>query len=73
MVSGSLFYYVKNQHKDDVPAQQAYNDLFMSEKMIGELGYLKGIGLIPLPKEERATLREQVAERTKLTLADLQK
>ncbi|AVV33683.1 substrate-binding domain-containing protein [Cobetia sp. D5] len=72
-VSRSLFYYVKNQHKDDVPAQQAYNDLFMSEKMIGELGYLKGIGLIPLPKEERATLREQVAERTKLTLADLQK
>ncbi|WP_176493611.1 MULTISPECIES: substrate-binding domain-containing protein [unclassified Cobetia] len=72
-VSRSLFYYVKNQHKDDVPAQQAYNDLFMSEKMIGELGYLKGIGLIPLPKEEREALREQVKNRTKLTLADLKK
>ncbi|AOM02245.1 phosphate-binding protein [Cobetia marina] len=72
-VSRSLFYYVKNQHKDDVPAQQAYNDLFMSEKMIGELGYLKGIGLIPLPKDEREALREQVKNRTKLTLADLKK
>ena len=55
------------------PARGAYNDLFMSEKMIGELGYLKGIGLIPLPKDEREALREQVKNRTKLTLADLKK
>ncbi|MGO2414457.1 MULTISPECIES: substrate-binding domain-containing protein [Cobetia] len=72
-VSRSLFYYVKNQHKDDVPAQEAYNTLFMSEKMIGELGYLKGIGLIPLPKAEREALRQQVESRTQLTLADLKK
>lgn len=72
-VSRSLFYYIKNQHKDDVPAQEAYNTLFMSEKMIGELGYLKGIGLIPLPKAEREALRQQVESRTQLTLADLKK
>ncbi|MDI4637886.1 MULTISPECIES: PstS family phosphate ABC transporter substrate-binding protein [Halomonadaceae] len=70
-VSRSLFFYVKNQHADDVPAMYEYADLFMSEKMIGDMGYLKGIGLIPAPKEMRAELREQVANHKTLELSDI--
>lgn len=70
-VSRSLFFYVKNQHADNVPAMNDYANLFMSEKMIGDIGYLKGIGLIPAPEEMRAERREQVANHKKLELSDI--
>ncbi|WP_192036420.1 PstS family phosphate ABC transporter substrate-binding protein [Halomonas sp. YLGW01] len=70
-VSRSMFFYVKNQHADDVPAMAEYANLFMSEKMIGDIGYLKGIGLIPAPKEMRAEAREQVANHETLELSDI--
>ncbi len=70
-VSRSLFFYIKNSHADDVPAMSDYVELFMSEKTIGEIGYLKGIGLIPLPKDVREDMRERVAEREQLELSDL--
>lgn len=71
-VSRSLFFYVKNQHAEEVPPMYEYANLFMSEKMIGPMGFLKGQGLIPLPEEMRATQREAVENHEKLELSDLQ-
>lgn len=70
-VSRSMFFYIKNQHADDVPAMYEYADLFMSEQMVGELGYLKGIGLIPAGEELRGQARGVVESRTALELSDL--
>ncbi|MBB3140154.1 PstS family phosphate ABC transporter substrate-binding protein [Halomonas organivorans] len=70
-VSRSLFFYVKNQHADAVPAMNEYANMFMSEQMIGDLGYLKGIGLIPAPEDLRAEARSAVENHEALELADL--
>lgn len=70
-VSRSLWFYVKNSHADEVPAMADYVELFMSDKMISDLGYLKGIGLIPLPQAELEQWQERVANRTKLKMSDL--
>ncbi len=69
-VSRSLFFYIKNDHLDKVAGMREYVKLFMSEKMIGEYGYLKSIGLIPLPKDMRAAARERVLKGSKLKLKD---
>ncbi|OLO11507.1 phosphate-binding protein [Chromohalobacter japonicus] len=71
-VSRSLFFYVKNQHADSVPAVYPYVDLFMSEQMISPMGYLKGLGLIPLPEDAREQARSDVEDRASLELSDLQ-
>ncbi len=70
-VSRSLFFYVKNAHAGKVPGLYDYVELFLSEKMIGELGYLKDLGLIPLPKDRRTRVRERVMARTPLKLSDI--
>jgi phosphate transport system substrate-binding protein len=70
-VSRSLFFYVKNSHKGQVPGLYEYVNLFMSEKMIGDLGYLKDIGLIPLPKDQREQQREGVMNQQQLTLSQV--
>jgi phosphate transport system substrate-binding protein len=67
-VSRSLFFYVKNSHRGKVPGIDEYVNLFLSEKMIGDLGYLKDLGLIPLPKEQRQKQRQIVENHRKLTL-----
>ncbi|RCV87809.1 substrate-binding domain-containing protein [Billgrantia montanilacus] len=71
-VARSMFFYLKNQHGDDVPAMYEYADMFMSEQMIGDLGYLKGIGLIPADEQARAEAREQVANKVTLEKSDLE-
>ncbi|EPC00482.1 phosphate ABC transporter substrate-binding protein [Litchfieldella anticariensis FP35 = DSM 16096] len=71
-VSRSLFFYLKNQHSDDVPSMYEYANMFMSEQMIGELGYLKGIGLIPAPEDLREEARNAVESQEQLELSDLQ-
>ncbi|MCO7246133.1 PstS family phosphate ABC transporter substrate-binding protein [Halomonas sp. Mc5H-6] len=71
-VARSLWFYVKNQHADEVPPMYEYVDMFMDEQMIGDGGYLRDIGLIVLPEEERAEWRQQVADRAQLELSDLQ-
>jgi len=71
-VSRSLFFYVKNSHADKVPGLYDYVNMFLSEKMIGQFGYLKDLGLISLPKERREAIREQAKNRTALQLSDLQ-
>ncbi|GKW49966.1 substrate-binding domain-containing protein [Halomonas sp. NCCP-2165] len=70
-IARSLFFYVKNQHADAVPPLYEYVDMFVSETMIGEGGYLTDIGLIPLPEAEREMARERVAQRGTLQVADL--
>lgn len=71
-VSRSLFFYTKNAHLNQVPAIKDYVDLFLSEKMIGPMGYLKRIGLISLPEEMRNDIRARFSNWTKLQLSDLQ-
>lgn len=44
-----------------------YVDMFMSEMMIGNDGYLRDIGLIVLPEAEREEWRQSVADRTTMT------
>ncbi len=72
-ISRSLFFYVKNSHRKDVPAIDKYVKLFMNEDMIGSDGILGEIGLIPLPNDRRTTIRASVAKHTKLTLEKLSK
>lgn len=70
-VSRSLFFYIKNQHADEVPAMYEYANLFMSEQMVGPMGYLKGLGLIPLPEAERGQARSEVESKEQLELSEL--
>ncbi len=72
-ISRSLFFYIKNSHRKDVPAMDKYVDLFMQENMIGPDGILSEIGLIALPEERRNAIRAKVAKHTQLTLEDLTK
>lgn len=72
-ISRSLYFYIKNAHFDAIPGLKEYVELFMSEKMIGKDGLLKSIGLIPLPDDARAKVREDVLAKKKLTLDDLKK
>lgn len=71
-ISRSLYFYIKNAHYDAIPGLKEYVDLFMSEKMIGKDGLLKKIGLIPMPDEARAQARQNVQDKKKLTLEELQ-
>ncbi|MDZ7761195.1 MAG: PstS family phosphate ABC transporter substrate-binding protein [Desulfovermiculus sp.] len=70
-VARSLFFYVKLDHLGQVPGIKEYVDLFLSEKMIGDMGYLLDEGLIPLPQEDRDATRTDWKERTLLTKDDL--
>ncbi len=70
-ISRSLFFYIKNSHRKDVPAMDKYVGLFMKEEMIGPDGILSEIGLIALPDERRTAIRTRVDKNTQLTLDDL--
>ena len=71
-VSRSLFFYTKNSHFDQVQGMEAYVELFMSERMIGPDGYLKSLGLISLPDDMRAQVRDRVSNRGQLKLSHVQ-
>ncbi len=66
-VSRSLFLYVKNAHVDVIPGIQEFIEEFTSEDAFGEDGYLADKGLIPLPEEDRETVREQATSFTPLS------
>lgn len=59
-VSRPLFFYVKKQHVGTVPGIKEYVDLFLSEKMSGDEGFLTDKGLIPLPEKLRSLNRQKV-------------
>jgi phosphate transport system substrate-binding protein len=52
-VSRPLFVYVKKQHVGVVPGVDKFVEEYVSDKAIGEDGYLSSKGLVPLPTEER--------------------
>lgn len=70
-ISRSLYFYIKKDHLAEVKGLDAYADMFMSEKMIGDRGQLKKIGLIPDDKAARDAARKIVTARTNLTAAAL--
>ena len=69
-VSRSLFYYVKKAHVGSIPGLAEYNREFMSEKAIGDEGYLTDKGLIPMPKSERTKYQTSVTGMKPLTGLD---
>ena len=56
--SRPLFIYVKKQHVNVIPGINEFIAEYMSEKAIGEEGYLADKGLIPPAKSEIAKIRE---------------
>ena len=70
-ISRSLRFYIKNSHRSAVPAIDKYAAMFMNDKMIGERGSLKRLGLVPLSKAARATSIKNVLSHKKLTNLDL--
>lgn len=51
-VSRSLFFYVKKAHVGSVPGIEEFLSEFLSDKAMGDFGYLAEKGLIPLPVAE---------------------
>lgn len=70
-LSRMLYFYVKMNHMNKVPGIQKYVDLFLSEKMTGDNGLLAKIGLIPLPAEERVSIRAAWKKHTALDQKNL--
>ena len=65
-VSRSLYFYVKKAHVGVIPGIREYLGEFMSERAIGEDGYLADKGMIPMEDDQRA-----VVEKTVQSLAPL--
>jgi phosphate transport system substrate-binding protein len=71
-VSRSLFFYTKNSHYGKVDGMEEYVEMFMSERMISPSGLLRDLGLISLPDQMRAEVRDRVLDRDQLRLSNLQ-
>ena len=67
LTAKEIDFYIKNSHLKEVPALKEYTKLFMSEKMIGDDGILKEIGLIALDEKSRESARKEVMNSEKLT------
>ncbi|MCJ8323609.1 MAG: PstS family phosphate ABC transporter substrate-binding protein [Rhizobiales bacterium] len=67
-ISRSLYYYVKKQHVDTIAGLREFTEEFLSEKAMGEDGYLLDKGLIPLAEE---ALAKSVAAANNLTPVNL--
>lgn len=67
-VSRSLFFYVKKAHVGVVPGIEEFLAEFTSEDAFGEDGYLGEKGLIPMPEDEMATVKEAVKNLTPLSM-----
>jgi phosphate transport system substrate-binding protein len=59
-VSRPLFFYVKREHIGEVPGISEFVSEFISEKAIGDYGYLADRGLISAPSDERKQIRADV-------------
>ena len=57
-VSRPLFVYVKGAHVGVVPGIGEFVQEYVSDRALGEDGYLPQIGLIPLPADELARVRQ---------------
>ncbi|XQU09713.1 substrate-binding domain-containing protein [Halomonas sp. LY9] len=70
-VARSMFFYIKNQHAEEVPVMYDYAEMFVSEMMIGEDGLLKDIGLILPTADALERVQADLADRKQLTVEDL--
>ncbi len=59
--SRPLFVYVKKQHVGMVPGVDKFAAEYVSNKALGEDGYLAKKGLVTLPKAELETVRKNVS------------
>ncbi len=69
-VSRPLFFYVKNAHVGVIPGLREYIAEFMSDRAMGEDGYLIDKGLIPLAAEEREAARRAALALQPITLTE---
>ncbi len=60
-VSRPLYFYVKKAHVGIIPGIMEYTQEFISNKAVGDEGYLIDKGLIPLPDEEKQSLFKTLA------------
>lgn len=70
-VARSLYLYVKKPHVGPIPGIEDFLAELVSDAAMGEEGYLADKGLIPLPDEELALVRERVRALEPLRSADL--
>lgn len=71
-VARSMFFYIKNQHGEEVPAMYEYADMFVSDMMLGEGGLLADIGLILPTASALDRVQQDLADRKQLTVEDLE-
>ena len=67
-VSRSLYIYVKTAHAGVIPGMLEFVDEFTGERAVGPDGYLADKGLIPLPDDERAAVRDRALALTPLSM-----
>jgi len=67
-VSRPLYFYVKKAHVGKIPGITEYLGEFISDRAMGEDGYLSDKGLIPLPDDEYAEVKDAVENLTPLQL-----
>lgn len=70
-ISRSLFFYVKNDRIEKIPAIKEYVTMFLDPAIIGEDGLLTEIGLIPMQEELIAMNEEKIREKTIVSIKDL--
>jgi phosphate transport system substrate-binding protein len=71
-ISRTLYFYVKNDHLEQVPAMKEYISMFLSPMIIGEDGILSEIGLIPMNHEAISRSLQKAEQQKRLTLDDLE-
>ena len=67
-ISRALYYYVKKEHIGIIPGLKEFTEEYLSEKAMGEDGYLLDKGLIPLDED---TLEEIISNAENLTIVNL--
>ncbi len=67
-VSRPLYFYIKNAHIGKIPGIKEYAQLFVSEDVVGDEGFLLEKGLIPLAEEAREATRQAVDSQKALNL-----
>ena len=70
-VSRPLFIYAKKQHSDSVAGMQEFIAEYVSDKALGEDGYLADKGLVTLPADQLEKTRAIAAALTVLTAEDV--
>jgi phosphate transport system substrate-binding protein len=60
-LSRPLYLYVKNRRVLSNPGLAVFLKEYLSEKAIGEEGYLQDIGLVPIEKEKQAVARSELS------------